>query len=113
MSKENIKQDSLSFGVFEQHFNSIFDEIGFACKEEKNTSPLLKVVLQWMDHNNAIIYANFRFLSEENFGDVSKLYEEVSNSMDNKNWLKSRDHAGLKKTVDNGGFNIRCSNTVH
>ncbi|WP_261813627.1 hypothetical protein [Paraclostridium bifermentans] len=43
------------------------------------------------------IYANFRFLSEENFGDVSKLYEEVSNSMDNKNWLKSRDHAGLKK----------------
>lgn len=54
------------------------------------------------------IYANFRFLSEENFGDVSKLYEEVSNSMDNKNWLKSRDHTGLKKTVDNGGFIIGC-----
>lgn len=54
------------------------------------------------------IYANFRFLSEENFGDVSKLYEEVSNSMDNKNWLKNRDHAALKKTVDNGGFIIGC-----
>ena len=54
------------------------------------------------------IYANFRFLSEENFGDISKLYEEVSNSMDNKNWLKNRDHSSLKKTVENGGFIVGC-----
>lgn len=54
------------------------------------------------------IYANFRFLNEENFGDISKLYEEVSNSMDNKNWLKNRNHSSLKKTIDNGGFIIGC-----
>ena len=54
------------------------------------------------------LYANFRFLSEENFGDVAKLYEDVSNSMNNKNWLKNRDFAALKETVDNGGFIIGC-----
>ena len=54
------------------------------------------------------IYANICFLSEENFGDISKLYEEVSNSMDNKNWLKNRDYDSLKKTIENGGFIIGC-----
>ena len=54
------------------------------------------------------IYADIYFLSEENFGDITKLYEEVSNSMDNKNWLKNRDYDSLKKTIDNGGFIIGC-----
>lgn len=54
------------------------------------------------------IYANICFLSEENFGDIIKLYEEVSNSMDNKNWLKNRNYDTLKKTIDNGGFIIGC-----
>jgi hypothetical protein len=54
------------------------------------------------------IYANICFLSEENFGDILKLYEEVSNSMDNKNWLKNRNHDSFKKTLENGGFIIGC-----
>ncbi|MEG2788993.1 MAG: hypothetical protein RR942_14360 [Romboutsia sp.] len=54
------------------------------------------------------IYANICFLSEENFGDITTLYNEVSNSMDNKNWLKNRNYDALKKTVDNGGFIIGC-----
>ncbi|EPZ56539.1 hypothetical protein H477_2785 [[Clostridium] sordellii ATCC 9714] len=45
------------------------------------------------------IYADIYFLSEENFGDITKLYEEVSNSMDNKNWLKNRDYDSLKKPL--------------
>lgn len=54
------------------------------------------------------IYADICILSEENFGDVIKLYEDVSNSMDNKNWLKSRNYDSLKKTIDNGGFIVGC-----
>lgn len=70
---------------------------------------LIKVKLSKVNNvltNN--IYANICFLSEENFGDIIKLYEEVSNSMDNKNWLKNRNYDTLKKTIDNGGFIIGC-----
>lgn len=54
------------------------------------------------------IYADICILSEENFGDIIKLYEYVSNSMDNKNWLKGRNYDSLKKTIDNGGFIVGC-----
>ena len=54
------------------------------------------------------IYANFQFLSEENFGDISKLYEKVSNSMVNKHWLKNRTYDSLKETLAKGGFIVGC-----
>lgn len=54
------------------------------------------------------IYADFHFLSEENFADIMKLYNIVCDSMDNKSWLKVRDFQTLQKTIDDGGFIIGC-----
>lgn len=54
------------------------------------------------------IYADFHFLTEENFNDIIDLYNVVTNNMDNKNWLKIRDIESLQKTIDDGGFIIGC-----
>ena len=54
------------------------------------------------------IYADFHFLSEENFADIISLYDIVTSNMDNKNWLKVRTFENLQKTIDNGGFIIGC-----
>lgn len=54
------------------------------------------------------IYADFHFLSEENFADIMNLYNIVSDSMDNKSWLKVRDFQTLQKTLDDGGFIVGC-----
>jgi hypothetical protein len=47
------------------------------------------------------IYADFHFLSEENFADIISLYDIVTSNMDNKNWLKVRTFENLQKTLRN------------
>lgn len=54
------------------------------------------------------LYADVCFIEENNFKDITNLYNKVYNSLENKNWLKFRDEVYLKKVLENGGFIIGC-----
>jgi GNAT superfamily N-acetyltransferase len=42
------------------------------------------------------------------FEDVTSLYNRVSDSMENKNWLKYRDSIYLNDLINKGGFIVGC-----
>lgn len=54
------------------------------------------------------LYADVCFIEENNFKDITNLYNKVYNSLENKNWLKFRDEVYLKEVLENGGFIIGC-----
>lgn len=54
------------------------------------------------------LYADVCFITEANFNDITNLYNRVSVTLDNKNWLRFRDSLQLKDILANGGFIIGC-----
>lgn len=54
------------------------------------------------------LYGNICYITKDKFKDVINLFNEVNNSMENKNWLKSRDISYLEDILDNGGFIVGC-----
>ena len=54
------------------------------------------------------LYARVEFITREKFDDLISLYHRVYDSLDNKNWLKFRDHDRLEEILDKGGFIIGC-----
>lgn len=54
------------------------------------------------------LYADVCYITAANFNDVANLYNRVSDALDNKNWLKSRDELYLMDVLDKGGFIIGC-----
>ncbi|MGL5313303.1 MAG: hypothetical protein ACRC92_08645 [Peptostreptococcaceae bacterium] len=54
------------------------------------------------------LFTDVRFITPSQFDDITSLYNRVSENMDNKNWLKSRDSIYLMNLLDKGGFIIGC-----
>ena len=54
------------------------------------------------------LFADLRFITPAMFDDITTLYNRVSETMVNKNWLKYRDSIYLMNLLDNGGFIIGC-----
>ena len=54
------------------------------------------------------VYADIRYINEENFDDIIKLYNIVNEDLDGKSWLKFRGHDYLHEILNRGGFIIGC-----
>ena len=54
------------------------------------------------------LFADIRFITKDMFEDVTSLYNRVSDSMENKNWLKYRDSIYLNDLINKGGFIVGC-----
>lgn len=54
------------------------------------------------------LFTDIRFITKDRFEDVTNLYNKVSESMQNKNWLKHRDSIYLSSLLDKGGFIVGC-----
>ena len=54
------------------------------------------------------LFADICFITKDKFEDVTNLYNKVSESMQNKNWLKHRDSIYLSSLLDKGGFIVGC-----
>jgi len=54
------------------------------------------------------LFADIRFITKDMFEDVTSLYKRVSDSMENKNWLKYRDSIYLNDLINKGGFIVGC-----
>lgn len=54
------------------------------------------------------VYADIRYINEENFDDIIKLYNIVNDGLDGKSWLKFRDHDYLQEILNRGGFIVGC-----
>lgn len=54
------------------------------------------------------LFTDVRFITKDKFEDVTNLYNRVSESMENKNWLKHRDSTYLNSLLDKGGFIVGC-----
>lgn len=84
--------------------------IGVANLCEQMVSILIKTV-KLSKFNGELcenLFADVRFITPSMFEDVANLYNRVSESMENKNWLKQRDSIYLMNLLDKGGFIIGC-----
>ena len=54
------------------------------------------------------LFADIRFITKDMFEDVTSLYNRVSDSMENKNWLKYRDSIYFNDLINKGGFIVGC-----
>lgn len=54
------------------------------------------------------LLGNICYITKDKFEDVINLFNRVNSSMDNKNWLKSRDVDYLQGVLDKNGFIVGC-----
>ncbi len=54
------------------------------------------------------LFATVRIIKPSDFCDVSKLFDKVSDSLSNKEWLKQRDENYLLDVITSGGFIVGC-----
>ncbi len=54
------------------------------------------------------LYANVFVLDRSNFDDITNLFNRVSPSLAEKNWLKARDIDYLQNVITEGGFIVGC-----
>jgi len=70
---------------------------------------ITKVLLSKIDGvPTSNVYADIRYINEENFDDIIKLYNIVDEGLDGKSWLKFRDYDYLNEVLNRGGFIIGC-----
>lgn len=90
--------------------SSLENCIGVASLCEQLVSILIKTV-QLSKFNGEPcenLFTDVRLITPTMFDDITTLFNRVSHSMSNKNWLKHRDSLYLMNLIDKGGFIIGC-----